>query len=177
MPEDRLGRGAVPSLSLADNALLTATQADAISAGLVRRDKVRAFAERIIAAFGVRGGGPDQSAGALSGGNLQKFIVGREVLNAPRVLVVAQPTWGVDVAAALVIRQALLDLRDQGVALLVISEELDELLDIADRIAVIAGGRLAPPRPRADVTRDEIGLAMSGDATPTSPEARHVASA
>lgn len=153
------------------------TQPDATGAGLVRRDRVRSFAERIIATFGVRGGGPDQTAGALSGGNLQKFIVGREVLNRPRVLVIAQPTWGVDVGAALVIRQALLDLRDQGVAILVISEELDELLDIADRIAVIANGRLGPARPRVEVTRDAIGLAMSGEPVAQGLEVCDVASA
>jgi general nucleoside transport system ATP-binding protein len=177
VPEDRLGRGAVPALSLADNALLTATQADATSFGLVRTDKIRDFARRIIETFGVRGGGPQQIAGALSGGNLQKFIVGREVLNAPRVLIISQPTWGVDVGAALVIRQALLDLRDQGIAILVISEELEELLEIADRIAVIANGRLGPARPRAEITRDDIGLAMSGDSPSSQEEASHAISA
>jgi simple sugar transport system ATP-binding protein len=164
VPEDRLGRGAVPSLSLADNALLTATAADVTVGGLIRFEKVRDFARRIIEDFGVRGGGTGEAAGSLSGGNLQKFIVGREVLNKPRVLIIAQPTWGVDVGAALVIRQALLDLRNRGVAILVISEELDELLEVADRIAVIADGRLGPARLRAEITRDEIGLAMAGRA-------------
>jgi general nucleoside transport system ATP-binding protein len=87
-------------------------------------------------------------AESLSGGNLQKFIVGREIRLEPKVMLVAQPTWGVDVGAALVIRQALIDLRDAGVAVLVISEELEELFSICDRIAVIAVAA-CPPRCRA----------------------------
>jgi ABC-type uncharacterized transport system ATPase subunit len=178
VPEDRLGRGAVPTLPLGENALLTATAPDLTTLGLVKKERVRDFARRIIDQFGVRGGGPGEQAGSLSGGNLQKFIVGREVLNKPRVLIVSQPTWGVDVGAALVIRQALLDLREQGVAILVISEELDELLDLADRVAVIADGRLGPALPRAEVTRDAIGLAMSGKAvTSSTEEVSNVASA
>jgi simple sugar transport system ATP-binding protein len=163
VPEDRLGRGAVPSLSLAENALLTAT-ADVIGwAGIVRTEAVRDFARRIIRDFGVKTSGHGDTAGALSGGNLQKFIVGREILNAPEVFIVAQPTWGVDVAAAITIRQALLDLRDRGVALLVISEEIDELLEISDRIAVISKGRLTPARPRGEITREKIGIAMTSE--------------
>ena len=110
----------------------------------------------------MRGGGLEAAASSLSGGNLQKFIVGREILQQPDVLIVAQPTWGVDVGAALAIHQALIDLRAAGAAILVISEELDELFEIADRIAVIAGGRLTPLRRRRDTNRDEIGIAMTG---------------
>ena len=165
VPEDRLGRGAVPSLALADNALLTDNRQSSVRAGFIRFDVVKAFTERCIAEFGVRGGGPDTPAGSLSGGNLQKFIVGREILQNPGVLVIAQPTWGVDVGAAVTIRQALLDLRARGCAILVISEELDELTEIADRIAVIAGGRLSPAMSRATFDRDAIGLAMSGEWT------------
>ena len=91
-------------------------------------------------------GGPQAQARSLSGGNLQKFIVGREILQEPKLLVVAQPTWGVDVGAAAFIRQALIDLRNAGRAILVISEELDELFEICDRIAVIAKGRLSPAK-------------------------------
>ena len=176
VPEDRLGRGAVPSLSLADNALLTDNRSSAVRAGFVRFGAVAAFARRCIEEFGVRGGGPDAPAGSLSGGNLQKFIVGREILQEPGVLIIAQPTWGVDVGAAVAIRQAILDLRAKGAAVLVISEELDELIEIADRIAVIAGGRLSPPMARAEFDRDAIGLAMSGQwASPTETrEAAHV---
>ena len=107
------------------------------------RDGVRAYAAKTIAAFGVKAGGPDAAARSLSGGNLQKFIVGREIRQRPKVLIAAQPTWGVDVGAAAQIRQALIDLRDDGVAVLVVSEELDELFEICDRLAVIAQGRLS----------------------------------
>jgi simple sugar transport system ATP-binding protein len=162
VPEDRLGRGAVPDLSLADNALLTASRQGMVAGGLIRYPRVKAFAQRCIAAFDVRGGGLEAAASSLSGGNLQKFIVGREILQQPRVLIVAQPTWGVDVGAALAIHRALIDLRAAGTAILVVSEELDELFEITDRIAVIAGGRLTALRRTRDTNRDEIGLAMTG---------------
>ena len=131
--------------------------------GLIRRGAVRQFAQTIIDRFKVRAHGPQAAASSLSGGNLQKFIVGREALRAPRVLLVAQPTWGVDVGAAGLIRQALIELRDAGVALLVISEELDELFEISDRIAVLAGGRLSRALAVADTSVEQIGLWMSGD--------------
>lgn len=165
VPEDRLHKGSVPSLPLSENALLTASRDGAVQAGMIRFDRVAAFAERCIKAFDVRCSGPGARASSLSGGNLQKFIIGREILQDPGVLVVSQPTWGVDVGAALVIRQALLDLRDRGTAIVVISEELDELFEIADRIAVIAGGRLTDAWPRAEADREHIGIAMAGDRT------------
>jgi simple sugar transport system ATP-binding protein len=163
VPEDRLRQGSVPSLPLAENVLLTANRGDAVRAGFIRFDRVAAFAERCIKAFDVRTPGSRASAGSLSGGNLQKFIIGREILQEPGVLIVSQPTWGVDVGAALVIRQALLDLRDRGAAIVVISEELDELFEIADRIAVIASGRLTEAETVACASRDAIGIAMSGE--------------
>ncbi len=106
--------------------------------------------------------GRKRGADSLSGGNLQKFIVGREVLLQPEVLVVAQPTWGVDVGASAFIRQALLDLSSAGAAILVISEELDELFEICDRIAVIANGKLSPARRTSETSTEEIGVWMSG---------------
>jgi general nucleoside transport system ATP-binding protein len=165
VPEDRLGRGAVPELSLAENALLTASSQGMVAGGLIRFARVRAFAERCIDAFDVRCAGPRAAASSLSGGNLQKFIVGREMLQRPDVLIVAQPTWGVDVGATLAIRQALLDIRSAGAAVLVVSEELDELFELADRIAVIAGGRLTRAKRTRDTNRDEIGIAMAGTDT------------
>ncbi|MBW9116509.1 ABC transporter ATP-binding protein [Rhizobium cauense] len=162
VPEDRLKQGSVPSLPLSENVLLTANRDGTVQAGLIRFDRVAAFAERCIKAFDVRTPGPKAAAGSLSGGNLQKFIIGREILQEPGVLVVSQPTWGVDVGAALVIRQALLDLRDRGVAIVVISEELDELFELADCIAVLSGGRLTEAEPIAEASRDAIGIAMSG---------------
>lgn len=163
VPEERLGRGAVPGLSLADNALLTAAHSQGLLAGgFLRFDRARNFAQRCIETFNVKCGGPGAAAKSLSGGNLQKFIVGREILQAPKLLVCAQPTWGVDVGAAAFIRQSLIDLRDRGCAVLVISEELDELFEICDRIAVIAKGRLSPTRPASETTVEDIGVWMSG---------------
>ncbi|NLP65621.1 ABC transporter ATP-binding protein [Paraburkholderia sacchari] len=162
VPEERLGRGAVPAMSLAENALLTGHRQGMVRSGWLRTGAMRSFAERCIGAFDVRCGGPDALAQSLSGGNLQKFIVGREILQAPQVLVVAQPTWGVDVGASAFIRQQLLDLSARGVAILVISEELDELFDICDRIAVLAGGRLSPARLTGETNAEEIGRWMAG---------------
>jgi simple sugar transport system ATP-binding protein len=164
VPEDRLGRGAVPALSLARNALLTGARAGLVRAGLIREAAARDFARRTIQLFDVRGGDERSPAGSLSGGNLQKFIVGRELLLAPRLLIVAQPTWGVDVAASQLIRQALLEQRARDVAVLVVSEDLDELLMICDRIAVLASGRLSTAMPRATVTAERLGTLMAGAA-------------
>ena len=162
VPEERLGRGAVPEMSLAENALLTTRKGGLVRHGFIRSGAVRACAAKIIAAFGVRTPDPEAAARSLSGGNLQKFIVGREISQQPKVLIAAQPTWGVDVGASAQIRQALIDLRDQGVAVLVVSEELDELMEISDRLAVIAQGRMSEPRPAHSTSAEEIGLLMAG---------------
>jgi ABC-type uncharacterized transport system ATPase subunit len=162
VPEERLGRGAVPGMTLADNTLLTVHEGGLVRRGFIDRRRVAAAARTIIERFGVKCGGPAALARNLSGGNLQKFIVGREVSLSPRVLVVAQPTWVVDVAAAGFIRQILIDLSRAGTAVLVISEELDELFEICDRIAVIYQGRLSPARPRGETSVEEIGLLMAG---------------
>ena len=143
VPEERLGRGAVPTMSLAQNTLLTRTETVSRS-GWVRTGEVRALAAKLIADFNVKAGGPGAAAKSLSGGNLQKFIVGREIDAKPKLLIVSQPTWGVDVGAAAQIRGELLKLRDAGCALLVVSEELDELFEISDRLIVIAQGRMSP---------------------------------
>jgi len=170
VPEDRLGRGAVPEMSLAANALLTGYGEPLTHRGLIQFAQVRDFARRIIERFGVKAAGEQSLAGSLSGGNLQKFIVGRETLLQPKVLVVAQPTWGVDVGAAALIHQALVDLRDEGVAVLVVSEELEELFLICDRLAVLAGGRLSRAVRTSDTAVDEVGIWMSGNFA-TVPEA------
>jgi ABC-type uncharacterized transport system ATPase subunit len=162
VPEERLGRGAVPRMSLTENALLTAHHAGMLKHGMIQFAKIEAFARKCISDYNVKCGGEDHAANSLSGGNLQKFIMGREILLTPKLLVVAQPTWGVDVGAAAAIRQELIDLRSQGAAILVISEELEELFEISDRIAVIADGRLSPVKQLADTNIDEIGIWMSG---------------
>ena len=161
VPEERLGRGAVPTLSLAQNTLLTRTST-VRAGGWIAPARVRALATRIIGRFQVKAGGPDAAARSLSGGNLQKFLVGREIDANPRLLIVAQPTWGVDVGAAALIRGELLKLRDAGCALLVVSEELDELFEISDRLLVIAQGRVSPSVPIGQATVERIGEWMSG---------------
>jgi general nucleoside transport system ATP-binding protein len=162
VPAERLGHGAVPELSLADNALLTAFQQGLVSNGLIQHTKVEALAEEIIRRFGVKTPDAQAPARSLSGGNLQKFILGREILQHPRLLVAAHPTWGVDVGAAATIHRALIALRDVGAAILVISEDLDELFQISDRLAALCSGRLSSLKPTAQTTLVEVGGWMAG---------------
>ena len=162
-PEERLGHAAAPDMSLTENAMLTGSVREGLERrGFLKWGAAQEFAERIIKDFDVRTPGPGNAARALSGGNLQKFVIGREVLQRPRVLVVNQPTWGVDASAAAAIRQAILDLADGGAAVICISQDLDELMEIADRFAALNEGRLTAPRPTAGLTIDEIGLMMGG---------------
>ena len=162
VPEERLGRGAVPRLTLTENILLTAYRKGMLFSGLIKWGVAKKFAEDCIARFDVKCGGAQSEAKSLSGGNLQKFIVGREIMQEPRLLVLAQPTWGVDVGASSFIRRTLLDLRNSGTAILVISEELEELFEICDRLVVIAKGTLSPSKVTSETGVEEIGIWMSG---------------
>lgn len=166
VPEERLGHGAVPEMSLEENLLLTSNdQTSALPLtrwGLVRTGEVRERTRAIVRGFRVKAAGSESLASSLSGGNLQKFIVGRELAQQPQVLVVAQPTWGVDIAAAMFLRQQLLDMAANGRGVLVISEDLDELMQICDRIMVMAKGRLSPSLPTEHATAEQIGLWMAG---------------
>jgi ABC-type uncharacterized transport system ATPase subunit len=162
-PEERLGHAAAPDMSLTENAMLTGAVREGLSkGGMLNWPKARSFAERIIWEFDVRTPGPNNAARSLSGGNLQKFVIGREVLQRPEVLVVNQPTWGVDAAAAASIRQALLDLAAGGTALVVISQDLDELMEISDRFAALNEGRLSAPKPTSGLDVEQIGLMLGG---------------
>ena len=161
VPEERLGRGAVPSLSLARNLLLTRSEAVG-AGGWLSPARLQAQAGRIIASFSVKAGGPQAVARSLSGGNLQKFIMGREIDAKPTLLIVSQPTWGVDVGAATQIRGELLRLAGAGCAVLVVSEELEELFEICNRLHVMAKGRLSPSLPREKATTELVGQWMSG---------------
>ncbi|WP_236627992.1 MULTISPECIES: ABC transporter ATP-binding protein [unclassified Sulfitobacter] len=162
-PEERLGHAAVPDMSLTENAMLTGAAREGLDrGGLLDWRAARDFAKRIIEAFDVRTPGPANAARSLSGGNLQKFVIGREVLQRPELLVVNQPTWGVDASAAAAIRQALLDLAENGAAIVVISQDLDELMEISDRFAALNEGRLSEPRPAQELSVEEIGLMMGG---------------
>ena len=162
-PEDRLGHAAAPDMSLVENAFLTGGVRKAlVKNGFVNWDAARAFADEIIKTYDVRTPGSHVAARALSGGNLQKFVIGRELMQNPDVIVINQPTWGVDAAAAAAIRQAILDRAAEGAAVVVISQDLDELLEIADSFAVLNEGRLTSPRPVKGLTVDQIGLMMGG---------------
>jgi ABC-type uncharacterized transport system ATPase subunit len=166
-PEERLGHAAAPDMSLTENAMLTAmTRQNLSKSGFLDWPRAKAFAEQVISQFDVRTPGPQSAAGSLSGGNLQKFVIGREVLQDPEVLIVNQPTWGVDAAAAADIRQALLDLATKGAAVIVISQDLDELMEISTSFAALNTGCLSATRPMAELSLDEIGLLLGGaDAT------------
>lgn len=163
VPEERLGRGAVPEMPLADNTLLTAGRMGLVQHGMIRFDKAEAYADRIRAEFDVRSAGSHAEAKSLSGGNLQKFIIGREMLLGPKLLILAHPTWGVDVGAATAIHQAILDLKEGGTAVLMVSEDLDEIFELCDRIAVIGDGKMSPAVRNRDTSVEEIGVWMSGN--------------
>jgi len=161
VPEERLGRAAAPSLSLAQNTLLTRREPVG-RAGWIDRTRLSRLAERVVARFQVKAPSVDAPATSLSGGNLQKFIVGREIDAKPKVLIVAQPTWGVDVGAAAQIRAHLLELKRNGSAVLLVSEDLDELLQVCDSLVVMARGRLSPRVSVGAITLEQIGEWMSG---------------
>ncbi len=173
VPEERLGRGAVPSMGLAHNLLLTRSGAVGKS-GWIDVNALRTQASGIIARFNVKAAGPDAPARSLSGGNLQKFIVGREIEAAPKLLIISQPTWGVEVVASAQIRAAILALRDAGCAVLVVSEELEELFEISDRLQVMAKGRMSPTVNIKDAAVAQIGEWMSGLWQKAPCEAAHV---
>jgi len=163
VPEERNGHGAVRDMTLTENGFLSAfRRMRLVRSGVIHAARATAFAGNIIGNFDVRTTGPRAEARSLSGGNLQKFIVGREILQSPGVLVISQPTWGVDAGAAAAIHQALLDLAGRGTAVLIISQDLDEIFTICDRIAVIFHGTLSPARSIRSATVDEIGLLMGG---------------
>ncbi len=161
VPEERLGRGAVPEMSLSENTLLTHSRGF-VKSGLVNWKAVKDYAKKLISDYSVKCHGEFAEAKSLSGGNLQKFIMGREIGQNPKVLICAHPTWGVDVGAALAIHQALLALRDQGAAILLISEDIDELFLLADRMAAVCDGRLSPVVRTEETSIDQIGQWMAG---------------
>jgi general nucleoside transport system ATP-binding protein len=178
-PEERLGHAAAPDMTLTENAMLTGNIRQKLSSnGFLRWNAARGFAKAIIEQFDVRTPSSENTARSLSGGNLQKFVIGREVLQGPRVLVVNQPTWGVDAAAAADIRQALMDLAEGGAAVVVISQDLDELREVSDRLAILNEGRLTKPAETAELSMDDIGLMMGGhmgvDASTPTQETAHV---
>ncbi|HFC04553.1 MAG TPA: ATP-binding cassette domain-containing protein, partial [Rhizobiales bacterium] len=164
VPEERLGHGAVPQFFLSENVILTrhATGDGIVVSGVIKNTTAENIQQRICENFDVRKAGSDPEARSLSGGNLQKFIVGRELDRVPVLLVINQPTWGVDAGAAALIRQALIDLAAKGAAILVISQDLDEIFEIADRIAVLSRGQMSSAQPASELSLEQIGLLMAG---------------
>ncbi len=163
VPEDRLGHAAVPDMPLSENVVLSRHATDDVArGGLVKWRLARRRSDEIGHAFDVRRGRGDPLASSLSGGNLQKFVMGREIGTVPSVLVVNQPTWGVDAGAARTIRQALIEMAQQGAAVVIISQDLDEVFEIADRIGVLHHGRLSRLYPTAAMTAERLGLLMGG---------------
>jgi general nucleoside transport system ATP-binding protein len=153
----------VPGMSLVANTLLTAYWQGLVKRGWIGMRRVRDLAARIRKDFDVRSASIDSTAASLSGGNLQKFIIGREALQQPRLLVASHPTWGVDVGSAVAIHQALLKLREQGAAVLLISEDLDELFQLCDRIGALCAGRLSPIVPTGELGIEQLGQWMAGE--------------
>lgn len=162
VPEERHGHAAVSELTLAENVVLTHHgNPEVAGGGWINFARTAEWAKRIRDAFDVRAGTENPIAGSLSGGNLQKFVVGREILREPGVLIVSQPTWGVDAGAASTIRQALIDLAAAGAAVLVVSQDLEEIFSISDRIAVIHQGRMSRLYPVTEMTPGRVGLLMA----------------
>lgn len=162
-PEERLGHAAAPDMSLTENALLTGFGRQKLTTnGFVKWNATKNFARAIVEKFDVRTPSVNNAAKSLSGGNLQKFVIGREIMQNPEVFIVNQPTWGVDAAAAADIRQAILELAHNGAAVLVISQDLDELMEISDTFAVLSEGAMSKVRSAQGVTIEEIGLLMGG---------------
>jgi simple sugar transport system ATP-binding protein len=161
VPEERIGQAAVSDLNLVQNSFLTsADRMGFVSYGLVNWTEVEHYAQEILQRFDVRAAGTAALANSLSGGNLQKFIVGREILQDPQLLVVSQPTWGVDAGAAAAIHEQIERLVSAGAGALIISQDLDEIFALCDRIAVISQGTLSEPQLASDITTQEVGLLM-----------------
>jgi simple sugar transport system ATP-binding protein len=163
VPEERNGHAAVPSMRLSENALLTSFErAGAVQMGVVNQNYAAQFADRVSAMFDVRRPEANPLASALSGGNLQKFVVGREIAKKPELLIVSQPTWGVDVGAAQFIRKAMIDLAAGGASVIVISQDLEEIFAVSHKIAVLHEGSLSKAYPAAEMNPQTIGLLMGG---------------
>ncbi|MGY5453044.1 ABC transporter ATP-binding protein [Agarivorans sp. MS3-6] len=162
VPADRLGQGAVPDMSLADNTLLTSARKGLVKKGLILPHKVLELAKSIIHHNDVKCHNAHSQAKSLSGGNLQKFIIGREVDQDPQILICAHPTWGVDIGAASSIHRQLIELRDRGAAILVVSEDIDELFMISDRIAALYEGKISQAVRTEQTNIEQIGKWIAG---------------
>ncbi len=180
IPEDRLGQALVGDLPIWENAVAERLRSPHFSrrfAALrwVRRAQAQNYARHVVKMFDVRGAGLAAPSRSLSGGNMQKLVLGRALLSpdgvAPKLIVAHQPTWGLDVGAVSYVQSQLIQARDAGAAVLLISDDLDEVLMLGDRVAVMHQGRLSEARPAEDWSRESLGLAMAGAAGPRAPAA------
>lgn len=172
-PEERLGHAAAPTMTLIENALLSGRVRQSLTKwGFIDWGKTERFAKEIIQDFDVRTPNAHVEAKALSGGNLQKFVMGREMLQKPDVIIINQPTWGVDAAAAADIREALKTLAAQGTAIIAISQDLDELMELSDQFAVLTEGQLSSLQATSSLTIDQVGLMMGGQSN-TAKDSNH----
>ena len=175
VPEDRHGVGLIGDLPVWENAISERLRSGAFSRGpWVKRRAAQTYAKAVITRFDVRGGGPTTAARSLSGGNMQKLVLGRALMHPgslaepdsaafiPNLIVAHQPTWGLDIGAVAFIHEQLIAARDAGAAVLLISDDLDEVLTLGDRVAVMHGGQLSQTRAALNWSRESIGLAMAG---------------
>lgn len=162
IPEDRNREGVIGEMAIWENAVLERLPRYS-RGGLIDRKAGIAFARKIIEAFDVRGGSPTSRIRLLSGGNMQKLILGRNLIEHPRILVAAQPARGLDEGAVAAVHERILEARRAGTAVLLISEDLDEIMALADRIQAIVGGRLSPPVAADDADARRLGLMMAGE--------------
>ena len=163
VPENRLGHSAVPELTLTENILLSQfPDNDFQKNGLISFENIEVQAKKVIEKFNVVTPGPDAKASSLSGGNLQKFVIGREILSNPKLLIISHPTWGIDAGAEHAIRQSLIELAKNGTSIIVISQDLDELIEITHRLSVIFNGKLSKSYDTREISISQIGLLMGG---------------
>ena len=163
VPENRLGHSAVPELTLSENILLSQfPNNNFISNGIINHQNIESHVKKVISEFNVVASGSEALASSLSGGNLQKFVIGREILSHPKLLIISHPTWGIDAGAEFAIRESLINLSKQGTSIIVLSQDLDELFEITHRISVIFNGSLSNSYRTKDVNIEKIGLLMGG---------------
>ena len=163
VPENRLGHSAVPELTLSENILISQfPNNDFLNNGMINHRNIDLQAKKVIDQFNVVTPGTDAKASSLSGGNLQKFVIGREILTKPKLLIISHPTWGIDAGAEHAIRKSLIELAKNGTSIIVISQDLDELFEISHRISVIFNGKLSKSYETRNISVSEIGLLMGG---------------
>ena len=163
VPENRLGHSAVPELSLSENILLSQfPNNNFINNGIINHQNIEKHVNKVIKNFNVVTPGSDVKASSLSGGNLQKFVIGREISANPKLLIISHPTWGIDAGAEYAIRESLISLSKTGTSIIVISQDLDELFEITHRISVIFDGSLSEGYKTKNVSIEKIGLLMGG---------------